>query len=110
MLTGASVDDVCRLAGKSGATFGADLIRALRALGRECSSRPMPLQHVRGLVLQGIARVAPGAGRPGHWVVWSDGYFADPADGGLWAPEDFTCICESIGWRVVSILPVEVTA
>lgn len=106
MLTGAGVDDVCRLAGTVGPTFGSHLVRALRALGAECPSRPVPVRQVRGFVPEGIARVAPGPGAPGHWVVWADGYFTDPANGMTWRPEDFTCIYEARGWRVTSILPV----
>jgi hypothetical protein len=106
MLTGANVEEVCRLAGKSGATFGSDLVRALRALGAECPSRPVAPRTVRGLVPQGIARVAPRGGANGHWVVWTGGYFVDPFDGGTWTPEDFACIYAARGWGVISILPV----
>lgn len=61
---------------------------------------------MRGLVGCGIARFAPGGGMSGHWVVLTDGYFVDPADGQSWAPEDFVCIYEARGLWLVSLLPV----
>lgn len=110
MLTGASVDDVCRVMGTRGATRSRDLVRALRHYGLGCADALVPIRQVRDFVPLAVARMTPRGVRHGHWVVWTDGYFVDPADGWCWRPEDLTCVAEANGWRWVSILPVEARA
>lgn len=107
ILTGAPVDEVCRLMGARGATSTHQLQAALAQLGWRCAQKLVPLRRVEGLVPVGIVSLRDAEHGRAHWVVWYDGYYVDPVDGLCWAPEDFVPVVESAGWKVTSILPLE---
>lgn len=106
ILAGVEVEESCRAVGKRGPTRTRDVVRGLRALGVECADRLLPLRQVRGLVPTAVVRMVKAGRRTGHWVVWRLGRYEDPADGLVWAPEDFTAEAALHGWRAVSVLPV----
>lgn len=107
ILTGVPVKEVCRVMGARGATSTHHLQAALVRHGWQCAKKLVPLRRVDGFVPVGIVSMRDAARGRAHWVVWFDGYYVDPADGLCWAPEDFTPMVESAGWKVTSILPLE---
>lgn len=107
MVAGVSVEEACVAVGKRGATTAAELVRGLRRLGVACADGLVLVRRMEGFAPLAIARLSRAKPHTaGHWVVWADGYFMDPADGGTFRPEDFTCLLSAWGWRLTSILQV----
>lgn len=109
MISGKTVDEVCKLIGRKGGTRTVDMVKGLRILGFECDTKLRPLkQTLSGTVLLHIRFYNTTKSYWGHWALYHNRTVYDPGRLVPYNLSSYLISLENKGGRLTSILKIEV--
>lgn len=103
-IVGVSVDEVIAVMGKSGLTGGTDLKRALKAYNVPHGDRLVRITNKTQKPDYCIVKVLNNHAKEGHWIIFRNGKYHDPADGTILSKQEFGE--RYINWRETSYIEI----